>query len=673
MKIDEPLPCEIRETEHLEIPMPDGTRLAARLWIPEDAVDRPVPAILEYIPYRKNDKTLERDHARAPWLAARGYAYVRVDLRGTGESEGVMVDEYTETELQDGCDVIAWIAAQSWCDGGVGIVGISWGGFNGLQIAALRPPALKAVVTICSTDDRYADDIHYMGGTLLCDQLSWASVMFGINTLPPDPAHVGERWREMWADRLDGSGLWLANWLEHQTRDAFWKHGSVCENFDDITVPVYAVSGWADGYCRSVFRLVEHLKTPVKGLVGPWAHSYPHLGEPGPAIDWLSEEARWWDHWLKGVDTGIMAEPALRLFLQDHAEPRSHYGMREGTWITEPSWPSPNITPTHLALEADGLLAFSGDCAQPDEALEITSPLWVGVHGGKWCSYAHPGDQPGDQRREDAGSLTFETDPLGEALHMVGDARLTLAFSSDTPVAQVAVRLTDVAPDGAGTRVSYGLLNLTHLKGHESPEPLEPGRIYQAEVPLKHVAQTFRPGHRIRLGISTSYFPIAWPSPEPVRLNIFPARSRLVLPLRNGGQTPAPGFPPARAASPLDVNFETRPATSWSVTEDRTTGRVSVDVREHEGAAHIESQGFFHSAEGHERYTVLPDDPASAEGEVTWTHEMRRDDWSVRTVTWTRLTGSPTEFHIAARLQAWDGDDLIRDKDWTLSIPRNMV
>ena len=230
MKIDTDLPRRVREIEHLEIPMPDGTRLAARIWMPEDAETRPVPAILEYIPYRKNDKTLERDHARAPWLAGARLRLCPRRLRGTGESEGVMEDEYTEVELQDGCDVIAWIADQDWCDGGVGIVGISWGGFNGLQLAALRPPALKAVVTICSTDDRYADDIHYMGGTLLGDQLSWASVMFGINTLPPDPAHVGERWREMWEARLDGSGLWLEKWMQHQTRDDFWKHGSICEN-----------------------------------------------------------------------------------------------------------------------------------------------------------------------------------------------------------------------------------------------------------------------------------------------------------------------------------------------------------------------------------------------------------------------------------------------------------
>ncbi len=671
MKVDHPLPVTVREIEHLEIPMPDGTRLAARIWMPEGAEAQAVPAILEYIPYRKNDKTLERDHARAPWLAAQGYAYVRVDLRGTGESDGVMTDEYTRTELQDGYNVIAWIADQPWCDGGVGIVGISWGGFNGLQLAALRPPALRAVVSICSTDDRYADDVHYMGGALLGEQLSWASVMFGINTLPPDPEHVGDRWRGMWEDRLDGSGLWLKNWLEHQTRDAFWKHGSVCENFADIEVPVYAVSGWADGYCRAVFRLVENLRSPAKGLVGPWSHRYPHVGKPGPAIDWLSEETRWWDQWLKGVDTGIMDEPPLRVFLQDHAEPRTHYEQREGKWITEPAWPSPNVTRTGFALGADGQLAASGGL--PAGALDISSPLWVGLQGGKWCSYAHPGDQPGDQRRDDVGSLCFETAPLSDPLHMVGDATLTLTFTSDRPVAQVAVRLVDVAPDGAATRVSYGLLNLTHRDSHEHPEPLTPGQRYTVDVPMKHVAQTFRAGHRIRLGLSTSYFPIAWPAPEPVTLRVYPEQSTLTLPLRDSDHGDAPDFGPPRAGQPLDQHFETPPASEWTVTEDTATGRVTIDVRDHEGAAHIAEHGLTHSAEGVERYSILPGDPTSAVGEVSWTHEMRRDGWSVRTVTTTHLSCTKSDFLISARLQAFDDDRAVRDENYTARIPRNSV
>ncbi len=668
MKIETPLPCPVRELEHVEIAMRDGTRLAARIWMPEDAGAAPVPAILEYIPYRKNDKTLERDHARAPWMAAQGYAYVRVDLRGTGDSEGVMVDEYTPTELQDGCDVIAWIADQGWCDGGVGIVGISWGGFNGLQLAALRPPALKAVVTICSTDDRYADDIHYMGGALLGDHLSWASVMFGINTLPPDPTHVGDRWRAMWEERLDGSGLWLEKWLRHQTRDDFWKHGSVCENFADITVPVYAVSGWADGYCRSVFRLVENLPGPVKGIVGPWSHRYPHLGAPGPAIDWLTEETRWWDHWLKGHATGIMDEPPLRLYLQDHAAPQSHYAHRDGRWITEPAWPSPNVTRTALALGADGRLGGQGDAA-----LSIRSPLWVGTQAGKWCSYAHAGDQPGDQRREDAGSLVFDTAPLEADLDIAGDACLILTLQVDRPVAQVAARLVDVAPDGAATRVSYGLLNLTHHDSHEHPEPLDPGRTYTVEVPFKHVAQTFRAGHRIRLALSTSYFPIAWTTPEPVTLTVHTGQSHLDLPVRGTDDTAVRDLGTPRAGMPLDVTYSESPQAEWTVTEDRDTGRITIETRDHEGGAHIDTHGFYHSAEGQERYSLSPDDPTSAEGEVSWTHVMRRDGWSVRTLTTTRLTADSDSFRITARLQAWEGDTRIRDRDWDVTIPRTLV
>jgi uncharacterized protein len=307
------------EEPNVWIPLADGTRLAARIWRPEDQA--PVPAIFEYLPYRKRYGTVARDTLTHPYLASHGYASVRVDLRGSGESDGVLTDEYLQTELDDAVEAISWIASQPWCDGNIGMMGISWGGFNGLQVAALQPAALKAIVTICSTDDRYADDIHYMGGCLLADNLSWASVMFAYNTMPPDPELVGDRWRDMWFERLEGSGLWIENWLRHQRRDAFWEHGSVCEDLSQIKCPVYAVGGWADGYSNAIFRLLDGLSVPRKALVGPWSHAYPHIATPRPAIDFLSELLRWWDHWLKGVDTGIMDEPMLTAWMQD-AVPR---------------------------------------------------------------------------------------------------------------------------------------------------------------------------------------------------------------------------------------------------------------------------------------------------------------------------------------------------------------
>ncbi|MCB2174053.1 CocE/NonD family hydrolase, partial [bacterium] len=297
MKIIREFPHQIKKIENVWIPMPDGVRLAARLWLPRDSETTPVPAILEYIPYRKRDSTRSRDTQIYSYFAGHGYAGVRVDIRGSGDSDGVLLDEYLQQELDDGLAILQWLERQPWCNGRIGMMGISWGGFNGLQIAALRPPQLKAVISVSSTDDRYADDVHHMGGCLLGDNLSWASTMFSYNSCPPDPAVVGGRWRDMWFARLRGSGLWLEKWLRHQRRDAYWRHGSVCEDFAAIQCPVMAVSGWADGYSNAVFRLLEGLSVPCRGLVGPWGHKYPHVGQPGPAIGFLQEAVRWWDTW----------------------------------------------------------------------------------------------------------------------------------------------------------------------------------------------------------------------------------------------------------------------------------------------------------------------------------------------------------------------------------------
>jgi uncharacterized protein len=173
--------AEIVEIENVFITLSDGCRVAARIWMPKGAEAAPVPAILEYIPYRKRDGTRTRDEQQHAYVAGHGYACVRVDLRGSGDSEGVLTDEYLDQELTDAEDVISWIAAQPWCAGSVGMMGISWGGFNALQVAARQPPALRAVITVASTDDRYADDVHYMGGCMLGDNLSWASTMFAYN------------------------------------------------------------------------------------------------------------------------------------------------------------------------------------------------------------------------------------------------------------------------------------------------------------------------------------------------------------------------------------------------------------------------------------------------------------------------------------------------------------
>ncbi len=328
-----------------------------------DAAD-PVPAILEYIPYRKSDATAAEDASRHPYFAAHGFASVRVDIRGTGDSDGVCLGEYLPQELSDALEVLAWLESQAWCTGNVGMIGYSWGGFNALQIAALRPPQLKAIVTLYSSDDRYTDDCHYSGGCLLGgDMLKWASWMLAFNARPPDPAVVGNRWLDIWLERLEATPPYLADWVTHQTRDEFWRQGSMSEDYSAIEVPVLAVGGWADAYTNTVPRLVERLNCPRRAIIGPWGHVFPERGVPGPRIGFLQECVRWFTHWLLGEDTDAMDEPMLRAWIQETLPPADFYAERPGRWVAESAWPPPSVRTDTLALIAPGRPASAGGLA----------------------------------------------------------------------------------------------------------------------------------------------------------------------------------------------------------------------------------------------------------------------------------------------------------------------
>ena len=521
-------PRSVREIEHLWIPLADGTRLAARMWLPEDAEADPVPAILEYIPYRKRDACRSSDRLMHQPVAEAGYACLRVDIRGSGDSEGILTDEYTAQEQADGLEILAWIAAQPWCSGAVGMIGISWGGFNGLQLAALRPRALKAVISVGSTDDRYATDVHYYGGGLTKDNIDWSAVMFSHNALPPDPEIVGENWRAMWLERLEANRPWAIGWMAHQRRDAYWRHGSVCEDIGAIEIPVMAVNGWADNYAETVPRLMATLKGPRKGLVGPWAHDYPNTGLPGPQIGFLQECVRWWDRWLKGIDNAVMDEPMYRVWMQEHVPPRGEYTERPGRWVAEQSWPSPRIQWRHLAMNPGRLEETPG----PETPLAICSMLSTGRSQGELGRYGSGGEWPGDQREDDGASLIFLSGPLPERTEILGAPVVELVISSDRPVALAAVRLNDVAPSGASTRVQHGLLNLTQRDDREHIAPLVPGERYRVRIELDDIAHAFPAGHRIAVSVSSAYWPMVWPSPEMATLTVVAGASRLELPVR---------------------------------------------------------------------------------------------------------------------------------------------
>jgi putative CocE/NonD family hydrolase len=671
-------PRQVRHLETVWIPMSDGIKLAARIWLPEDADSDPVPAVLEYIPYRRRDGTRGWDDLTHPWVAAQGYACVRLDIRGTGDSEGVIRDEYLKQEQDDAVEAIAWLAAQKWCNGNVGMMGISWGGFNSLQVAARRPPALKAIVTVCSTDDRYADDMHYMGGCHLTGNLEWGSSYFSIMGRAPDPEIVGPRWREMWLERLEAVTPAYATWLEHQRRDAYWQHGSICEDFGAITCAVMAVGGWADGYTNAVFRLLAGLKSPRQGLVGPWGHKYPHNGVPGPAIGFLTEITRWWDHWLKGRDTGIMDEPLLRAYVQDSVPPKAHYEARPGRWVAEAAWPSANVTGSVLHLNADGL----GATERPGATLAICSPQTTGAAGGEWCPYGLGGigpENPTDQRIDDAHSLVFDGAVLDSPLEILGAPEVTLDLASDKPVAQVVVRLNDVAPDGQVTRVSYGVLNLTHRDSHAAPTPLVPGKRYTVRVKLNDAGYRFAAGHRLRIAISTAYWPIVWPAPEAATLTIAPGASTLRLPVRRPRPEDASvRFGPAETPTPMRYRVRKPGAVHRTVCQDVETGLQTIHVLRDDGRGVIEAIGVETAFHKELNYRLAPHDPASARAEAEYDLVHRHEDgtnsgWDTRIRTHSAIACTASEFIVEADLEAFEGERRIFSRSWTKRIKRDLV
>ena len=661
-------PRKVHEIENTWIPMPDGTRLAARIWLPEDADRDPVPAILEYLPYRKRDGTVERDHLTHPYFAGHGYAGVRVDMRGTGDSEGICLGEYLLQEQDDAMAVIDWLAAQPWCSGRVGMIGISWGGFNGLQVAARQPEALGAVISLCSTDDRYADDIHFMGGAMLTDKLSWGATAFAICNTPPDPAIVGDRWRDMWIERLENNGLWLLDWIRHQRRDALYQHGSICEDYAAVQVPVYAVGGYADGYTNPICRMMERLSCPRKALIGPWAHKYPHFATPGPRIGFLQECLRWWDQHLKGVETGIMDEPMIRAWMQEPKAPDPVSTERPGRWISATRWPSPVTRERVLHVIPSGL-----SDSPSDAPIRLACPENAGSAAQAWCMYGADADGPLDQNREAGRMSFFETGVLSEDIEIFGFPILKVLAASNVPQANLAAVLSLVAPDGRATLVSFGTLNLTHRNSHAEPEALPVGEPVEADLQLNVIGQRIPAGYRLRLALSQAYWPMIFPSPEKAELTL--TNARLVLPVHDPAQDgPAlPAFGPSEGAAPLQTEILSPDSSNRTVTLDCPTGIETISRYNDTGEVHHVHSGIAVRYVNEDRFEIHADNPNSARGRCSWKKTYRRGDWMAGIDSVVTVETLPDVWRVTARLEAHDADGVVMTRDWNEDISRDHV
>jgi predicted acyl esterase len=666
--------------EHLFLPMRDGVRLHATLYLPDG--QGPWPALLEALPYRKDDLTF-RDHLEYARLVRGGYAVLRVDVRGTGTSEGPAIDEYPPVELEDMNHVIAWLAARPWCNGNVGMFGTSYSGFNSVQVAMTRPEALKAIVTIFATDDRYTyDDVHYFGGTLKAlDLVDYPVMMAAMNALPPVPSLFGEGWREEWERRVNGNEPWLIRWLEEQDYSSYWKHGSLREDYGSIRAATMIVAGWADGYWKDALNVLESLECPKRLLQGPWAHASTETSLPGPNIDLFPEMIRWFDRWLKDEDNGIDREPQIVLFARRPTPPAPDLRQLRGEWRFEPSWPLERSRELRLELRD----AERAGAAIGGDTLEVRGD--VGWTAWISCAGHLPYGQPIDQRPDQPFSLGYVWEPLADELEILGIPRFEVTVTSDRPVAFLSAKLVDVFPDGTSALAGRGFLNLTHRSSHERPEPLVPGKPTRVSVPFMLTSWIFEPGHRLRLDVAGTDWPNAWSPPEPVTIALDLSDAILVLPTLDGPSPaaerpklapPAPGaeqetyVPRAAGERPTASRGRERPdAIDWKVEHDVLERRTTVT-----SASWGTSAAEGDRPETFERYggtiSVSTTDPGDSRVDARSVIRIAYPEATVESEARYSVVSDATTYRVEVELDVSEDGERRWSRRWERSIPRHL-
>jgi uncharacterized protein len=677
------------------IPMSDGARLAVTLYLPD--TEGPCPALVEALPYRKDDVTAYDTGDYRRLRDRGGFGVCRVDLRGTGSSDGIATDEYPVQEQRDLCEVIAWLAEQDWCTGSVGMFGTSYSGFNSIQVAMERPPALQAIVPIFATDDRYTDDVHYYGGVRRgADLPDYPLYMVAMNALPPVPSIRSQDWREVWRERVEKLEPWLLRWLDEQTDGPYWRHGSLRPEYSAITCPTMIVAGWADGYRNATFRMFERLQCPRRLLLGPWSHTSTETSRPGPGIDLVPELIRWFDRWLRDRDNAVDTEPPISVFVRRSTAPDGNLEAFRGEWRHEPEWPPKRTDvralplveargPGSAGLQKEG----TGSAGLQKEGPGLAGPQNgrgpltdqlvvkpdVGVAAPFWCGSSVAYTQPFDQRPDEAFSLCYDWPVLDADLEILGYPRVELAVASSAPVALVSAKLCDVFPDGSSALVARGALNLTHRASHSEPEPLEPGRFYDIAFELDATSWIFEAAHRVRLDIAGTDWPNLWPPPAPLTLSLDPARSTLVLPVMDGPSpaTQPPALHPPRA-QPTGVPFasgESGPASVWRLEQDVIAGERRL-VFDHGAEAGLEIGGGLT-----ERYDatagVSTEDSGRAFNRARARYTLRWPEVTAEAESRAVLTSDAKSFHLALELEVFENGSTQWTRRWERTYPRRLA
>ncbi|MBI3243891.1 MAG: CocE/NonD family hydrolase [Chloroflexi bacterium] len=670
---------QVRILYNIRISTRDGIELSANLWLPVPKTEgETFPAILEMIPYRKDDWRYNSDHQHGTYFAQRGFAFCRLDVRGTGSSEGIAYDEYTREETQDGYDTVEWLAAQPWCNGKVGMWGISYGGFTSIQVAMLQPPHLKAIIPMYATDDRYTDDVHYLGGCLTVSELAqYAVSMVGMNAMPPKLEYAGAKWAEQWKERLKKTPPWLIEWLQQQTDGPYWRNGSLAPDYTGIKCAVFNIGGWMDEYVNSVLRMQERCTqaTGVKGLIGNWVHSYPDSAYPGPNLDHLHEMVRFFEYWLNGIDNGVMNEPPLTLFRYEHTAPEAFPSKFNGQWISANTFPVEGTQPHTLYLGDATLSNLQAE--RPVSNLDhYPHRPTHGTHAALcWGAGYGPNGLARDLRLEEAIIPTYTSEPLDEPLDVIGFPEAVLYLSCSAPVATVVVRLADVAPDGSVFQVTAGVLNLTHRDSHINPEPLTPNTVYEIKVQLRSTAYRFLPGHRIRLSLASAYWPVIWPSPYKSDNYLHRGSatlSRLILPAvsLNAPRLQPPSFkttPPEL----VEVGGGTDAPPVWQIVEDVINQTMTVNVYEGGTAVLPDGRSLFAS----ERIEMATHqiDPLKTRMFNEVVYRLEESGYQIEIHSSGSVRCTETEFIMDIQLRVDLNGNLFFHKSWLKSLPRRLV
>ena len=649
------------KSEVVYVPMRDGVELSVHVHRPD--AEGPFPAILGYTPYRKGPLAVGRPHP----IVEHGYATVTFDIRGTGDSAGWNDSIYSTPERQDGYDMIEWAAALPWCNGNVGMWGISFGAVVSLQMAMAAPPHLKAIIARSGTDDPYTEWTNPGGSPRPYMYTCYGPIMTASNFSPPDPEEVGDRWAEIWAERLEKNVPWGISFIQNLVDGPFWRDRSLRGNYDRVDCAVFVVGGWADWYHTPLLRTFAHLRGPKRALIGPWSHQWPDMGVPGPRIDWLREALKWFDYWLEGIDNGVIDEPPVTLFVREYSKPATILMEDRGAFRCENEWPMARTVHTPMYLRAEGVLGR--DPSQEEETdhdtLEYDPRVGAsaGMHGGgpfniNWA-------MPLDQRADEIHSLVYTTEPLEEDVEVTGRPRAVLHVSSTAEITLFTTKLCDVAPDGTSALVTKGYLNVTHRKSHSNPSYIEPRVIYEIEIELLACAYRFKQGHRIRVDISNADFLNLWPTPKPSTNTIYRSTgrpSRIVLPVVPP-QNPVLLEPDLKPSPHPAARREEMEAPAFSVSRDIINDTAAMEYRNSTG------RGWSNTA----RITVSEKDPSHvvvrADAHRGYNYTGKDIIVDAHCVT----SSDKRAFHHTVEVEITVNDKRHFNKSWSVSVPRQFA